>query len=935
MRIGKEESRLYTKAGLKGLDLRHTATQEHSSYMENLLCVDGALRKRRGIKDLFSIEDENGCALPINGIYDLLGTVIVHAGNSLYDCGQAPLSKRIPTYTPRKINSDVLLESKPLDGCVHNGTLWLVSNAELVCFDGKSLYPLGEGAYIPTTRRGIKSIQRGAGYKEAEAENLLSAKRRNYFSGTKSDRASFELDSELDGSKGFSMLCQMDISLSDTDTQAHYIGFTEPKRLTIERVEGVVGGATNEEVAKILDGTGTSYGFDALSEVNIFLKEPCYISSFVLNAQVGRGVPRIRLSLGASTIYEDSELSGKERLDITSQVNGKTIDCITLYGNDALARIKTIECLARDSYEGEIELLFNESTAEKGKVYYPKRISTPQGQELTLYTSVSANATKGAYIFFSSGLNGTVLNLAFEAPAYIENRDNIKLTYSKKNAEIPKISLAKECKSDTGEQILALCLKENGLCFTSKEKGFSYVPSSHYTVLGNTREITALCQMENYGVGVFKEDECFISSIGSEGVKYSGSMQSCGCVNNRCVVTVGSDTLTLCKNGVFGTKRDASARVRSSAINSLLMEQDLTGAFCLQEHGRVYIFLKDYTLVCDTTQKAVSAHENDFEYEWFLLKGPFASCGSVIGNEMYLGTQNGKIRTLYEGFYDISHRKLLDGELVILENNEKTELCLSQDIKISDGCEIELENAGIVLLNDFLQLETEYGAGFMLDYEKTLYEDGTARLFTGMEIFALVNDEIYLGEIAEIDEQNGIILTTLPCENEYSVVFKDTQGVKITLKKSGENYKMLENGSEIVLTEYEKARALLVERTPVVAKYESARLCLGDTVASKSLHRIILDLLPCTNGEIIVGYETNKGSANDSTIIGRALDFNALDLGTLSLGRAVQKGCVIRCFERGFSYIIIKITSNAPYDFALNGFSLAYTQNGLLSYDRG
>ena len=932
MRTSEGKIGLYTSGDLLGMDLRHTASREHGRYMENLLCVDGALRKRNGVLDLFSIEDENGNALPINGIYDYLGTIIVHAGNSLYNCGQSPLERKI-TYKPQKINSEIILESKPLDGFVHNGRLWLVGNKELLYLDGTTLSLLGEGAYAPTTREAINSIANGASYKEKEAENVLCARRKNSFKGTKAQKSSYELDCKIDEEKSFSLSCQMSISLNDTDTQAHYTAYTGEARIEQDYVSGALG-APSSEIAKILDGTGTSYGFDALSEVNIFLKAPCYVTELVLTAQAGSGVPMIRLSLGASTVYEDTELSGKKELDISSEVRGKIIDSITLYGNNSVARIKAIKLLARKNYEGEVELIFRESKAQSGKTYIPKEIVAPSGERLALYTNLEGSATKSPYISFSNGINCTNLNLYFEAPCYIQSRDNIVLTYSKKNVSKPKISLAKECKTSTGEQILALCLNDNELCFTSGSVGFTYAPRSHYTVLGNSGKITALCQMQDYGVGAYKEKEGFYVSITEQGIKYTGSMQSNGCVNNRCAVTIGDDTMALCKNGVFGSGRDALARPRSSAISSLIRAEMLDSAFCLEHQSRLYVFLENKCLVCDTAYKTQARWENDFEYEWFLLTGLNARCAVVLNDTIYLGTSDGKIRTLGKGFCDISYRKLLSGEYIINEN-QGTELCLSSELNVQENSEIMLENAFVVLLENPMQVEMSYGAGFILDYEEMLYENGTTRLYTGMEIFALSNDEIYLGEIVEMDEQNGIVATTLPCENEYSFLLKDAQGCKITIKKSGQNYKMYENESEIKLVEYENATVALVEKTPVVAKYESGVLSLGNEEVAKNLHRIILDLLPSTAGEVTLGYETNKSNVQKAIIIGKDLDFNDLDFGSLTLGKSIQKGCVARCFERGFSNIIIKISSSAPCDFGLRGFSLAYTETGLLSYDRG
>ncbi len=928
MRVSEEKRKIHTEHGLLGIDTRWGASGAHASKMVNLLCENGALTKRNGLVDIAIFEDENANPLPINGIYALDGKIIVHAGRYLFDCG-SDISALNVLKKPTRISTTYLLRDEPLNACVDNGALWLLNGNELVVLKNGSLALLDSlSPYAPTTRRDVLSTADGSVYLQGEEENLLTDRRKHTLLGKKAELSTYELDSFVSEARGFAMTCRMRVSLSDSENEAHFIGHISEKRLTRSNISAVLGGPA-DETYKIFEGTGTSYGFDTLTEVNIFLKSPICLTKLVLNAQTGAGVPLIRLTYGATTVYETTSLSGLEKQDLTQATSGKLVDGITLYGNSSLARISTIELLGNELYQGDVILRFESKTIDMSKGYNPVSIRTIGGESVALYLTEDGKRRKTPTVGFTNGENGTLLHIYFDAPSYVEGRSNIEITFSSKDAYLPKILLARECKTSTGKRALGLALEGGKICFTDEKIGLKYAPKSNLAQLSGEGEVTAICQMQDYVIGVYKEDKSFFVRLKDTGIEYTGAIEGVGCVGNRCAVTVNRDTLTLSSDGVYGLQGydEYKECLRSGAVTSILREQSLKNAHLLGYDGRLYIFFDSLCLVGDTRMKTRYEYSIDqsFEYEWFMLSGIDARCSAVLDSKMYIGTKNGKIRTLSQGFLDISYQGLLVGESLVTNVNGRTELCLNAELGEQEGKEIIISNAKILLCRAYSQAESENGLALRLDTANLLNANGTIRLFSGMEIYAVSDkQEYYKAELLYLDEQQGIAITSLPIENKYLAIFKDSAQCKITLRAGEVGYKMLWEDSEVMLSDYDNMELLLVDKSPVEAIYESTRLPLGGAHLSKNLYRISFDLLPKTGTELSLGYETSRSSISKTIVLGNKFDTSALDFGAFSFGNPIERVCTLRCFERGFSYITIKLKSSSCGAFSLNGYSLVY-----------
>ena len=938
MRATTEKRKIYKEQGLLGIDTRQSADSRHASRMENLLLENGALRKRNGFTDVMLFEDENAVPLSVNGIYEVGKRIIVHAGKYLFDCG-SDISAQGIFKKPKRISTSVLLKDEPLDAFCEGDTLWILNENGLFVLKDDTLMPLSSvNPYTPTTRRSIEPTSNGSTYVTGEDESILTARRKNTLFGKKAELSTYELDSFMDESKGFTVTCRMRVSLTDGENEAHFIGHKQEKRVDRSSIMAVAGGAS-DEVYNIFEGKGTAYGFDALTEVNVFLKKPICITSLVLRAKSGSTVPQIKLTYGASTVYEASTPFGTEVKDLTSAVSGRLVDGITLYGNSTASRINVIELFGNELYEGDVILRYEQGTSSIDTGYTPTSIKTPGGEAVSLYQSQDGTKKKSPVISFSRGEEGTLLHIYFEAPGYIQERSNIEIAFSKENASLPKILLARECKTATGKRAIGFALEGGQVCFTDEKIGIKYAPRSNLARLGGDGEITAICQMQDFVIGVYKEKTSFFVRLGEYGIEYSGAMESIGCINNRCAITINRDTLTLSSDGVYGLQGyDKYGKcLRSGGIDRILREQSLKNAHALGYDGRLYIFFDNLCLVADTRIKSryEQSVDDSFEYEWFMLSGFDARCSAVLGSKMYIGTADGKIRTLSQAFLDVSLQKIGTGEALVVEENGAMELCINESLGDLHGKEISISGAKALICIQRMQQDAENEVMIAFDSTEIFNKNGTIKLFSGMEIYGFCGgDEYYRGEILYLDEQEGFAVTSLPTGHSYKAILKDTQSCKITLERGEIGYKMLCEGSELTLFDYDNMELVLVSKSPVCAIYESARLDLGAPHLSKTLHRISFDLLPKTGTELILGYETSRSSTCKTVLLGNKFSVNSLDFNSFSFGIPIEKICTLRLFERGVGYVIVKLKSSSCGAFELNGYSIVYTTNGLLVADR-
>ena len=227
---------------IKGVDLTSSPIRvknTRASYMKNMICEGGVNKKRNGFKEMNSFYDEEGNALPINGIFPFVTingveNVLVHAGKYLYLCNE-------DCQWVEEIKLGEIGEKKTK--CFFNKEkCYLLSNNKLLIYDGdaslSSLFD-NKDVYVPTTSIGITDDAHGSLMQPFEGVNLFSTKRINKLSGarrgtvktlstdaTKSiftldgSESTFYLDGEMDFSKNVKITTNVFLSGTALESEA-------------------------------------------------------------------------------------------------------------------------------------------------------------------------------------------------------------------------------------------------------------------------------------------------------------------------------------------------------------------------------------------------------------------------------------------------------------------------------------------------------------------------------------------------------------------------------------------------------------------------------------------------------------------------------------------------------------------------------------------
>ena len=929
MRFGEAKSKLYKSGRLKGINMRKNG--EAGSYIENMLFENGALRKRQGTTDIMTIETEEKPR--INGIYDLNGEIVIHSGTHLYSCSSLENE-------PHKIESEIELENEASTGVCHNKMLWLSSGNKLYIYDGKSLYeaygsPL---MYIPTTWENIRAIGEGDRYKTGEKENLLSPFVKNTLFGTDRERAIYMLDGEVEEGEPFYMEGIIDISLLGGEGKTPYHAFKESSRILGDYVLNVIGITETDEIDNLLSDSGTGYGLDLVLETNIFFKDTVRLTNAVLYARADI-LPRVVFLYGNNVIYDTGDVKNVTYLDLKSALRGKVIDNITIYGNDKLGRISRIKLEGEKSYEGEVKLYYEEESLELGKPYYPKEILTPLSEKLTLSRDKSGAQETGMAITLEKGALGTRLITVSPIIPPVNSQTNLEITYKKKGLSKEQISIVAPCKSDTGASALAFALNDNRVALTSDEQGCFYC-SDVLSLGGDKEEILAISDMDDYKIGIFKRDGVYILEKLKEGAKCVGFVGNLSVTSKNAVIRGRGEVVALTEGGFYGVNTRSEAYLRSNTVGALLKNED-TKNVCLAINGAyLYAFVGNGCYVANLNERSYDTQRSDsgYSYEWFYFSGIRATSVININNKLYFGTENGKIYTQSNDFYDTTHKKLPRNMVSIGENDlGDTDVYFDSSLNVTDGTGVKISQ-GYNYLSEIesaeraennLIIKVPENKMFQGSYEVSFYE--------GEEIYLVTDDKTnpYPATVLEVDYENLLLLVrTGDLDLEYTAILEDVKDKEYEARQRGSYFRLFKGEKEVRLFYDELPYISLVYHKRVEGLYQSERLSIDGFERLKSLYRINLDLGKETEGEIEVGYITNRSSFNKKLTLGKAFSYNSLDFSAFDFASALDNGVYIRCFERGFSSIVIKIKSISPSPLILNGFSLGYSLNGLLKGDR-
>ena len=336
-----------------------------------------------------------------------------------------------------------------------------------------------------------------------------------------------------------------------------------------------------------------------------------------------------------------------------------------------------------------------------------------------------------------------------------------------------------------------------------------------------------------------------------------------------------------------------------------------------------------------------SQNTNDtesFNYEWYFWDNMPVRVWSIIDNNLYFGTEDGRICSFDDKYVDRKYETVKQGNLLIDYDNDIIVFNKYLGVKdndtitfTSDVFKIKLRPEQILDVKDnsiFVD-ETDIMKCFI---GNEIYVDNVGN--SGLELntkyiihdvnlsncsFVLANEQ---GEVVSIKSKGFRI-----CENiknkELIVVNKGESTFQARAQHNPENIDFIKYNNSI---EYQTPTALFVMKQNVVANWFSPVFDFGTNQASKTLLALTISTEPTTRGKVEFGYSCkNSDVVIDSQGID-VFDFETLDFNNFTFDSSFANSYTIDIKDY-FNFIQFFFTSDNEYSCAIHSLTINYKIN--------
>lgn len=965
----RNRSRVELK-NFKGLDTLSSPVEVssiHGMECENLISRDGVNHKRYGWKSKWKIADSSGNVKQIHSIFNFSldkGETSQQTYKIAYAGGVGNVSRAFwqlkDDGTASNISSGIS-PFYPNCKCFVNGDkAYFVGTGgyyELKASDSK-IKDVKGNAYIPTTTENIGSEEKGQHYTRitAEERNLLSQYVYNTLFGDECEGdeiSTYYLDYPGAGIKEITI---------DNGTENGI------KLTPDENVEQNTSRLYNGATITTLESALFTYSTLKTSTIGVQKTELVDVNDKEINRLViPDKISAIEFTDGSSVklifSYDEENLQSQPLKEYMGYVYFTPILNVKIayFNGDG-----TMEMLKENIFNIPVEVnlsLINGNI----KTDWVMNLSKIGEVTLSLTNKTVKNITAGQYYHNEATVkiinaNSKVVGEYNKAKAilrmYPGNNDfappykekpNIKVKLSLPNDLSAKVTSATNgCKFGLGGSDDRLFLINDNVVMWSKDEDFTYFGEKSWCVCGTKEtKITGIDRLNDSTLLIVKEYSVNEPSVYIISGRLDQALTEGGTIDYQAVFTpkgyqvgmgaVGEltnfngDCLMVCKDGVYsvmlGENMTVDARYihhRSRQITNLLAKYDLSKAKCISCNGKYYLAINGDCYVADN--KYLASFKGDMQnvpnYEWWKWTNMPVNCWGYVDNELCFGTTNGEICVFTDKFYDegTSITKLGQGGVTYKtnDNNEIIGVIFSNTTTLKDGDVLISTNDyyGKVITNKFEVVNGKTRLNLPLnDYKDkdVIYINNTRY------------DAIKYSTYMEIDYDASNV-TTL----EFYKNYKDVQ---LKLKSKDDYYALLYNGEEVIGSPvYQNGQLaqnnfniLIPQKTPIVAKWITGALDLGTRSHAKTLTKLIMTGEKDLANHLKYGIKTRVTNRNYEFLrANNDLDFENLDLETLSLDSQFASSFVKRLNLRNVNFIQLYLMNDTEEDMAINSIELEY-----------
>lgn len=490
--------------------------------------------------------------------------------------------------------------------------------------------------------------------------------------------------------------------------------------------------------------------------------------------------------------------------------------------------------------------------------------------------------------------------------------------------------------------------------FWSEKEDFTYFPDLNFADTGNsTVEIMGFSRLGDGTLAVHKKNNWQDASIyliegkwqETDGIYLPVFTVRAGAIGETMYTkygnaTLNNDCLIVSQSGVYGIElaenvatNERYAKERSKLINGKLLTH--TG---LNEAVGV-VFDQKYFLAVDDVCYVADGRFFNGNYEWWYWVNMPVRVWSVIGDELWFGSYDGRVCVIGNNFVDLSYQTSEAGDLAIdyADNKVIINSALWDDVVNNDY--VVFNSDVFRLLTDDIEIVGEFLKTNETDI-LTLYEELKVRVDNtiGLNIateytvrnvdYGQCTFELYDGETKIVPLENTFrILQNLKGIN---TIVTNAEGLEFQLNRGEQLIKLTQFngvGSEDTIAKFEFRRN-------VVAYWYTPVFDMGTNIYSKTLYGMTIATEPRTNGQLQFGYKTWKGEPTLKQVRGVGLfSFDDLDFNNFSFNtEAFPTSYTIKVKERNVNYTMLKFYSDNDKDCAVNNMSVIYSIN---RYNRG
>lgn len=533
----------------------------------------------------------------------------------------------------------------------------------------------------------------------------------------------------------------------------------------------------------------------------------------------------------------------------------------------------------------------------------------------------------------------------------VEGKPNIKVKLQSAEDKSAEVTTATNgCKFGLGGSDDRLFLTNDNVVMWSKDEDFTYFGEKSWCLCG-TKETkikdldrlndSTLLLVKEYSV---REPSVYvISGLLNQGVTEGGTIDytaiftpkgyqvGMGAVGE--LTNFNGDCLMVCKDGVYsvslGENMTVDARYihhRSRQITNLLEKYDLSNAKCIACNGKYYLAIDGDCYVADN--KYLTSFKGDMQnvpnYEWWKWTNMPVECWGYVNNDLCFGTTNGEICVFTDKFYDEELLGSTSIGSVSYKSNDKDEI-----IGFTTSKSVNLEGEIIKPNSSFyIKLETK-------NFE---VEEGNTKLYLPLNEYNSL-EYIYVGGLLKTltKKDTYMELQGYVPEGDTIVFYKNMQDKILRVKKhETEDYYQFIYQDKVVYGDKVKTNGGLnlsqinfsmntYKKTPIVAKWITGALDLGTRSHAKTLTKLIMTGEKDLANHLKYGIKTRVTNRNYEFLrANNDLDFENLDLETLSLDSQFASSFVKRLNLRNVNFIQLYLMSDTEEDMAINSIEVEY-----------